>query len=145
MATQVTRAVRAGALLPPATDNALARLIAMRSIGPSQPLTLQAQYEVQTALVQAGEQATRTAQFALAQRNLNAASQLGSFASLGYAMQQLQQAQAEAQRPAALTGAAARPVKVIAEPTPAAAVAAPAAAPPPPPPYIAAQPRVVCR
>ena len=89
IATQINAAIQAGALLLPATDNARTRLAAMRSIGRNHPLTLQAEQEVQTALVQAGEQATRAAQFDLAQRDLNAAAELGSFAPLSEARRQL--------------------------------------------------------
>ncbi len=92
MATQVNASIRAGALLQPATDNARTRLAAMRSIGRSHPLTLQAQQQVLAALVQAGAQATRAAQFDLADRDLNAAAELGSFAPLSEAKRQLQEA-----------------------------------------------------
>lgn len=141
MATQVDRAVQAGALLPPARDSALARLAAMRSMARGHPLTLEAQYEVQVALVQAGEQATRTAQFSLAQRDLNAAAELGSFAPLTYARRQLQEAKAGAQRPAAFTGQALQRAQAAAAViAPSAAAGALTAASPPPRPYIVARP-----
>jgi TonB family protein len=107
MATQVDDAVRAGALLQPATDNARTRLTAMRSIARNHPITLQAQYEVQLAFVQAGERATRAGQYALAQRDLNAAAEWGSFAPLNEARQQLQQARAAAAHPVPIVAAAA--------------------------------------
>lgn len=101
MAGEVDTAVLAGALLQPPMDNALTHLAAMRSIGRGHPLTLRAEQEVQTALVQLGQQATRTARFDVAQRALDAAAELGSFAPISDARRQLQLARDAAARASA--------------------------------------------
>jgi TonB family protein len=98
MARQVDAAVQAGVLLPPATDNARTRLAAMRSIARTDSLTLQAQQEVQAALVQEGERATQAAQFDTAERDLNAAADLGSSTLLTLATRHLQAARDAAAR-----------------------------------------------
>lgn len=141
MATQVHVAVVFGALLQPATDNARTRLAAMRSIARNHPLTLQAQQEVQDALVQEGEQAIRAAHFDAAERDLSAAADLGGSARLNLARAHLQAAR----------DAAARAVRVAARvapqaariPAPAPSLIASAATPlsSSAPAYIAAQPR----
>ncbi len=137
MATKVSDAIQAGALLLPAADNVRTRLAAMRSIGRNHPLTLQAEQEVQAALVQAGERATRTAQFDLAQRDLNAAAELGSFVPLIEARRQLQAAKDVAGRTTVFVAAALPQRGKAAVP---AAASTPAAAPPAPRPYIDARP-----
>jgi TonB family protein len=151
LAKQVNAAVQAGALLQPPVDNARTLVTTMRSIWRTHPLTLQAQQQVQGALVQAGEQATRAARFDLAQRNLSAAAELGNFAPLTEATRQLQDARATAEHvtpvvavavPPARAGAAAPAPVVAVNSSPHAAV--PVLSPmPTPPPYLNAQPRGV--
>jgi len=140
MARQVNAAIDSGALLPPAAQNARTRLAAMRSLARNDPLTLQAQLQVQDALVQQGEQATRAARFDSAERDLSAAAELGSSTLLTLARRQLQ---------AARDAAAARAVKVAAVivPRPAGSasqtvplIASAAATAASPPAYIAARP-----
>ena len=150
LAKQVNAAVQAGALLQPPMDNARTLVTTMRSIWRTHPLTLQAQQEVQSALVQAGEQATRADRFDLAQRNLSAAAELGYFAPLGEATRQLQEARAAAERLIPVAAVAVPPARGGTTPAPVVAVnstahaATPVPAPSPspsPPPYINAQPR----
>ncbi len=140
MSKQMHAALQAGAL-----DNAGVRLGAMRSVARNHPITLQAEQELQAALVQAAEQATRAAQFDLAQRDLSAAGELVGSAPLAEARGQLQEAKAAA----ALATAFRAPLlpatqKIAARLPPAAARAAPmtalasAAAPRP---YVIARPR----
>ncbi len=115
----------------------------MRPLRPHHPLTLQAEQQVQSALVQAGEQATRAALFDLAQRDLNAAAEIGSFAPLSEARRQLQVAQDAAKR---ATVVAAGPVPPARKPpappatSPNTAAGAPAAWLPPPRTYLVARP-----
>lgn len=144
LARQVNAAVQAGALLQPPTDNARTLVTTMRSIWRTHPLTLQAQQEVQSALVQAGEQAMRAARFDLAQRNLSAAAELGNFAALSEATRQLQEARAAAERVTPVAVVAVQPARGGTAPAPAVAVnsSAHAAAPVPsssPPAYLNAQ------
>jgi TonB family protein len=140
MAGQVHAAVAFGALLQPAADSARTRLAAMRSIARNHPLTLHAQQEVQDALVQEGERATRSAHFDVAERDLNAAAELGSSTSLTLARSHLQIARAAAGHPvrvaAALAPQTATPSRESAN-----APRAPAAlSSPPRPEFIAARP-----
>ncbi|HTT06839.1 MAG TPA: energy transducer TonB [Steroidobacteraceae bacterium] len=140
MAAQVHAAVAFGALLQPPIDNARTRLAAMRSIARNHPVTLQAQQEVQDALIQEGERATRSAHFDVAERDLNAAAELGSSTLLTLARSHLQIARAEVGHPVR--------VAAIVEPQPAGlpsrasatAARAPAALSLPQPLFIAARP-----
>src|SRR6185312_10904961 len=110
MATQVDAAIQDGALLPPTSGNARARVAAMRSIARSHPLTLRAQEALQDALVQAGEQATRAARFDVAERDLGAASELGSSTLLTLARSHLQAARTAAGRSARVAAVSVPPV-----------------------------------
>jgi TonB family protein len=141
MSAQVHAAVAFGALLQPQPDNARTRLAAMRSIARNHPLTLQAQQEVQDALVQEAERATRSAHFDVAERDLNAAAELGGSTLLTLAKSHLQIARAAAGRP--LRVAAVVEPQTASPPSRARAPAAGAPAAlslPPPPQYIAARP-----
>lgn len=125
LASQVSAAIQAGALLPPTMDNARTLLTTMRSIGGNHPLTLKAEQELQAALVQAGEQATRAALFDLAQRDLNAVAEIGSYAPLSEARRQLQAAKDAAARTTATPAAAIPQAEPVAVSTAASAPAAP--------------------
>jgi len=140
MATQVDAAIQDGALLPPTSGNARARVAAMRSIARSHPLTLRAQEALQDALVQAGDQATRAAHFEVAERDLAAASELGGSTLLTLARSRLQAARSAASRsarvvPVSVPAIARTPVRALA-PT----ASAPAPTPALMPTYIAARP-----
>lgn len=141
LAAQVHAAVEFGALLQPATDNARTRLAAMRSIARNHPVTLQAQQEVQDALVQEGERATRSAHFDVAERDLNAAAELGSSTLLTLARSHLQIARAAAGHPVRVAAIVEPQTASTAARASASAPSAPAALSSPPAlQYIAAHP-----
>lgn len=108
MAHDVKAALDAGALLDPANDNADTRLQAMRQVSRSSTLTLNAQRDVQSALLASAQDATGKAQFELAQRLLAAAVELGVTPGTTEAKRALQaEMDASAQRAAAAAAAAA--------------------------------------
>jgi TonB family protein len=107
MARDVRTALDAGALLDPASDNADTRIQAMRQISRTSTLTLNAQRDVQAALLASAQDATRKAQFELAQRLIAAAVDLGPTAATAEAKRALQaELDASAQRAAAAAAAA---------------------------------------
>jgi TonB family protein len=125
LARDVKAALDAGALLEPANDNASTRLQAMRQLSRGSTLTLNAQRDVQATLLGAAQQATRRDQFELAQRLIDAATELGASAGTAEAAKALQaEIAASAQRAAAAAAAAAA----------GAAERSAAPTPPPPPP-----------
>ncbi len=107
LARDVKAALDAGALLEPANDNAGTRLQAMRQLSRGSTLTLNAQRDVQAALLSAAQQATRKDQFELAQRLIDAATDLGASAGGADAAKALKaEMEASAQRAAANAAAA---------------------------------------
>jgi TonB family protein len=107
MARNVTAALDAGALLEPASDNASTRLQAMRQVSRTSTVTLNAQRDVQTALLSNAQEATQKGQFELAQRLIAASTELGPMAGTAEAKRTLQAAMdASAQRAAAAAAAA---------------------------------------
>ena len=109
MADEVKASIDAGALLDPPTDNARARLQAMRSIGRTSPLTLATQHALHVALLAQAQEATRKEQFEAAQRYLAADADIGPATELAEARRVLQSAMELAAQRAAAAGAAADP------------------------------------
>ena len=108
LARDVKAALDSGALLEPATDNAGTRLQAMRQLSRTSTLTLNAQRDVQAALLSAAQQASRKEQFELAQRLIDAATDLGASAGTAEAARTLRaEIEASAQRAAAAAAASA--------------------------------------
>jgi TonB family protein len=106
MAEQVKAAIAAGTLLEPANDNARTRLAAMRSLSRTSAVTLTAQHQLQTALLDRAQQAMRGGQLDTAQRYLSAAADLGSSSDVTAARRALQAATEAASRQAAAAAAA---------------------------------------
>ncbi len=110
MLNDVKAAIDAGALLDTGADSARARLQAMRNIGRNHPLTLEAQRDLQAALLARAQEATRKDQFDLAQRYLAAAADSNPTADLAEARRALQaQVDLAAQRSAAARTAPSAP------------------------------------
>jgi TonB family protein len=124
IAGQVNAAVVAGALIDPATDNASTRLRGMLSVSRTDPMTLRAQYELQTALLQRGQEAAHRDQFEAAQRFLTAAANVGASPAVVSAQQQLRDEMSSAQETP--VGKTSQNAQALAAP-PAAPPAAPAA------------------
>jgi len=100
-------ALDAGALLDPANDNVSTRLQAMRQLNRTSTLTLNAQRDVQAALLGAAQEAVHKDQLELAQRLIDAATELGASAGTAEAAKALQaEMAAGAQRAAAAAAAA---------------------------------------
>ncbi|HEX4049732.1 MAG TPA: energy transducer TonB [Steroidobacteraceae bacterium] len=140
MADQVHAAVEVGALLQPAMDNARTRLAVMRSIARNDPLTLQAQQAVQEALVQEGEQAIRAAHFDIAERDLNAAAELGRSTLITLARGHLQAARDAAARTVRVAAVIGPQAARTASRVPSLIGSAATTHPSPPQAFIAAQP-----
>jgi TonB family protein len=107
MAEQVKAAITAGTLLEPANDNASTRLAAMRSLSRTSAVTLTTQRQLQAALLDRGQQATRSGQLDAARVYISAAADLGSSSEVTAARRALQAATEAASRQAAAAAAAA--------------------------------------
>jgi TonB family protein len=117
LARDVKAALDAGALLEPASDNVSTRLQAMRQISRTSTLTLNAQRDVQAALLSSAQEATQKGQFELAQRLIGAAAELAPTVGTAEAKKSLQaEMEASAQR-AATAAAAAASAKLAASST----------------------------
>lgn len=108
LSAQVKSAVEQGALLDPSDDNARTRLASMRTLSRSNPLTLAAIHDVQTALLARAGDATRRDEFENAQRYIGAAAEIASNTEVAEAKRALQsEMDVVAQRAAAAATAAA--------------------------------------
>ena len=113
--------IAAGALLPPASDNALTHFGAMRSLSRSHALTVAAQRDLRAALLSRASQATQQHQFDVATRYLGAAGELGGSSEVTDARRQLQEEMdraARAQQAATAASAEPAPPAPVAPPTP---------------------------
>jgi TonB family protein len=135
LTTQMRAAISAGNLLGPAADDARTRLASMRTLSRTNPLTMAAQHELQTALLARANDAVHAGQLDSAQRLLGAVTDLGPFTPALEVRRQLQAALYAAAHP--------RPVATPATPKPSPPPVAAAAAPvkaPAAPVYISARP-----
>lgn len=134
--TQMRSAISAGNLVGPAPDDARTQLVSMRTLSRTNPVTLAAQHELQTALLARASDALHSGELDSAQRLLSAVTDLGTFAPALEVRRQLQAAVYAAAHP--------RPVAPPAAPTPSApavAAAAPEVKAPAAPTFISARPR----
>ena len=90
MSGEVKAAIDAGNLLDPANDNAHTRLLAMRALNRTHPVTLAAQRELQAALLSRALDAVHSDQFDLAQRYIGAAGEIGTTTEVTDVRRQLQ-------------------------------------------------------
>ena len=137
-ATQMRAAIGAGNLLMP-PDDALSRFVSMRGLARTNPITLAAGHELQTALLARVSTATRAGQFDTAQRYLLAASDLGVSGALSDARYALQAAVKAASHPPTSAALAPGPAPARLAPT-AAALSAAAAQEASAPTYLSAHP-----
>jgi TonB family protein len=102
-ATEVRAAISAGNLLEPANDSARTRLQALRGLSRNGATTVAVQRELQAALLERSQDASRKGQFDVAKRYLAAAAEIGSNSEVNDVSRQLQtdMDQAAAQRAAA--------------------------------------------
>jgi protein TonB len=135
LTTQMRAAISAGNLLGPAPDDARTRLASMRTLSRTNPLTLAAQRELQTALLARASDAVHAGELDSAQRLLAAVTDLGAFAPAAEVRRQLQSAVYAAAHPRP----AAPPIETP-KPSPPPLPAVAAAATPAAPTYISARP-----
>ncbi|HTT06890.1 MAG TPA: TonB family protein [Steroidobacteraceae bacterium] len=133
--TQMRSAISAGNLVGPAANDARTQLASMRTLSRTNPVTLAAQRELQTALLARASDALHSGELDSAQRLLSAVTELGPFAAASEVRRQLQAAvyAAAHPRPAAAPVAATPSAPAVVSPAP--VVKAPAA-----PSYISARP-----
>jgi TonB family protein len=111
--------IKAGALLEPATDSAQSAVLSMQQLNRTNPLTLSTEHDLQAALLERTQTASRAGHFELAEQLLNAAAILGNGPELAAARTQLQN-DVESTRAHAAAAAAAVTPPPVAESTPAA-------------------------
>jgi TonB family protein len=106
LSAAVKAAIEAGNLLEPANDNARTRLLAMRQVGRSHPLTLAAQRDLLGALIGHAQDLASKEQFDQAAKILSAAADIAATPEVADAKRQLQgQLDAVNQRAAAAAAA----------------------------------------
>jgi TonB family protein len=134
LTAQMRAAISAGNLLGPAPEDARTHLTNMRTLSRTNPLTLAAQRELQTALLARASDAVQSGQLDSAQRLLTAVTDLGPFAPALEVRRQLQAALYAVAHPRPVAPPTATP-----RPAPVAVAAAPVRAPAAPT-YISARP-----
>jgi TonB family protein len=90
LSASVKAAIDAGNLIEPSNDNARTRLQSMRQIGRTHPMTLAAQRDVQTAMINRAQDQASKEQFDSAGKLLAAAGELGATPEVADAKRQLQ-------------------------------------------------------